>query len=104
LLPNTNSGNAYWPSSAISIASQSSTLGTTKSTTLRDRDRHVILETSYWYRCFFMASPPEVPFLFAPESAMDELAVALNINPLEPHRRNDTIREPTEGCRTQAAR
>jgi CO/xanthine dehydrogenase Mo-binding subunit len=51
-----------------------------------------------------MASPPEVPFLFVPESAMDELAVALNINPLEPHRRNDTIREPTEGCRTQAAR
>ena len=47
-----------------------------------------------------MASPPEVPFLFVPESAMDELAVALNINPLEPHRRNDTIRKPTEGCRT----
>jgi transposase len=48
-LPNTNSGSACWPSlpTSIASASQSSTLGTTKSTTLRDSHRCVILETSY---------------------------------------------------------
>jgi xanthine dehydrogenase YagR molybdenum-binding subunit len=42
----------------------------------------------------FMRSPPEVPYLFALESAMDELAVALNIDPVELRRRNDTMHEP----------
>jgi xanthine dehydrogenase YagR molybdenum-binding subunit len=42
----------------------------------------------------FMRSPPEVPYLFALESAMDELAVELNMDPVELRRRNDTLREP----------
>jgi xanthine dehydrogenase YagR molybdenum-binding subunit len=42
----------------------------------------------------FMRSPPETPYLFALESAMDELAVALNIDPIELRRINDTQREP----------
>lgn len=41
-----------------------------------------------------MRAPPEVPYLFALESAMDELAVALNLDPVELRRRNDTDREP----------
>ncbi|MBV8775697.1 MAG: xanthine dehydrogenase family protein molybdopterin-binding subunit [Alphaproteobacteria bacterium] len=45
----------------------------------------------------FMRSPPEVPYLFALESAMDELAIALNINPVELRRRNDTDKEPIKG-------
>ncbi len=45
----------------------------------------------------FMRSPPEVPYLFALESAMDELAVALNMDPVELRRRNDTMREPIRG-------
>lgn len=45
----------------------------------------------------FMRSPPEVPYLFALESAMDELAVALNLDPIELRRRNDTDREPIKG-------
>jgi len=45
----------------------------------------------------FMRSPPEVPYLFALESAMDELAVALNMDPVELRRRNDTMREPIKG-------
>ena len=35
----------------------------------------------------FMRSPPEVPYLFALESAMDELAVALRMDPIELRRR-----------------
>jgi xanthine dehydrogenase YagR molybdenum-binding subunit len=42
----------------------------------------------------FMRSPSEVPYLFAVESAMDELAVALNFDPVELRRRNDTDHEP----------
>ncbi|MGA8401348.1 MAG: xanthine dehydrogenase family protein molybdopterin-binding subunit [Stellaceae bacterium] len=42
----------------------------------------------------FMRSPPEVPYIFALESAMDELAVALNMDPVELRRRNDTDHEP----------
>src|SRR5438105_4963766 len=45
----------------------------------------------------FMRSPPEVPYLFALESAIDELAVKLNIDPVELRRRNDTMREPIKG-------
>jgi xanthine dehydrogenase YagR molybdenum-binding subunit len=45
----------------------------------------------------FMRSPPEVPYLFALESAMDELAVALNMDPVELRRRNDSMREPIKG-------
>lgn len=45
----------------------------------------------------FMRSPPEIPYLFALESAMDELAVALNMDPVELRRVNDTMQEPIKG-------
>ena len=45
----------------------------------------------------FMRAPPEMPYLFAMESAMDELAVALDLDPLELRRRNDTTHEPIKG-------
>jgi xanthine dehydrogenase YagR molybdenum-binding subunit len=45
----------------------------------------------------FMRSPPVVPYMFALESAMDELAIALDIDPVELRRRNDTDREPIKG-------
>lgn len=45
----------------------------------------------------FMRSPPEVPYMFALESAMDELAVALNMDPIELRRTNDTMEEPIGG-------
>ena len=45
----------------------------------------------------FMRSPPEVPYLFALESAMDELAVALQMDPVELRRVNDTMHEPIKG-------
>lgn len=41
----------------------------------------------------FMRAPPETPYLFALESAMDELAYALKLDPLELRRRNDTLIE-----------
>jgi xanthine dehydrogenase YagR molybdenum-binding subunit len=47
----------------------------------------------------FMRSPPELPYLFGLESAMDELAVALNMDPVELRRLNDTDKEPIEGLR-----
>jgi len=45
----------------------------------------------------FMRSPPEVPYMFALESAMDELAVELNMDPVELRRINDTKKEPIGG-------
>src|SRR5207248_11183843 len=45
----------------------------------------------------FMRSPPEVPYLFELESAMDELAVQLNMDPIELRRINDTMTEPIGG-------
>jgi xanthine dehydrogenase YagR molybdenum-binding subunit len=45
----------------------------------------------------FMRSPPEVPYLFALESAMDELAFKLNMDPVELRRVNDTTNEPISG-------
>ncbi|MBR0939302.1 xanthine dehydrogenase family protein molybdopterin-binding subunit [Bradyrhizobium jicamae] len=45
----------------------------------------------------FMRSPPEVPYMFALESAMDELAVKLNMDPIELRRINDTVKEPIGG-------
>ncbi len=38
----------------------------------------------------FMRAPPEMPYLFAMESAMDELAYKLKMDPLELRRRNET--------------
>jgi xanthine dehydrogenase YagR molybdenum-binding subunit len=45
----------------------------------------------------FMRAPPEVPYMFALESAMDELAVELNMDPIELRRINDTTTEPIGG-------
>ncbi len=45
----------------------------------------------------FMRSPPELPYLFALESAMDELAAALAMDSIELRRANDTQREPIRG-------
>jgi xanthine dehydrogenase YagR molybdenum-binding subunit len=45
----------------------------------------------------FMRSPAEVPYMFALESAMDELAVALGMDPVELRRVNDTMIEPIKG-------
>ena len=41
-----------------------------------------------------MRAPPEVPYLFALESAVDEMAIALGLDPIELRRRNDAAREP----------
>ena len=45
----------------------------------------------------FMRSPPEVPYMFALESAMDELAEKLGMDPVELRRINDTAHEPIKG-------
>lgn len=44
-----------------------------------------------------MRAPPEVPFLFALESAVDEMAAALAIDPILLRRRNDTLVDPVTG-------
>jgi xanthine dehydrogenase YagR molybdenum-binding subunit len=44
-----------------------------------------------------MRAPPELPYLFAMESAMDELAHELGIDPIELRRRNDTKVDPVQG-------
>jgi xanthine dehydrogenase YagR molybdenum-binding subunit len=45
----------------------------------------------------FMRSPPETPYLFALESAMDELAYALQMDPVALRKINDTQIEPIKG-------
>jgi xanthine dehydrogenase YagR molybdenum-binding subunit len=45
----------------------------------------------------FMRAPAEVPYFFALESAMDELAIALRMDPVELRRVNDTMKEPIGG-------
>jgi xanthine dehydrogenase YagR molybdenum-binding subunit len=45
----------------------------------------------------FMRAPPEVPYMFAQESAMDELAYALDMDPVELRRINDAQTEPVKG-------
>ncbi len=44
-----------------------------------------------------MRAPPEVPYLFAMESAVDELAHALGMDPVELRRVNDTAADPVTG-------
>ena len=46
----------------------------------------------------FMRSPPETPYMYALESAMDELAVALKMDPVELRRINDTMKSPVSGA------
>ncbi|MDR5735979.1 xanthine dehydrogenase family protein molybdopterin-binding subunit [Caballeronia sp. LZ025] len=45
----------------------------------------------------FMRAPPETPYMFALETAFDELAVQLSIDPVELRRRNDTAVDPVTG-------
>ncbi len=45
----------------------------------------------------FMRAPAELPYMFALESAMDELAVALKMDPVELRRVNDAQKEPIKG-------
>ncbi|MDY0747590.1 xanthine dehydrogenase family protein molybdopterin-binding subunit [Paucibacter sp. R3-3] len=45
----------------------------------------------------FMRSPPETPYLYALECAVDELAWRLKMDPIELRRANDTMREPIKG-------
>ncbi len=45
----------------------------------------------------FMRAPPDTPYMFALESAMDELAYALAMDPIELRRVNDTQVDPTDG-------
>ncbi len=45
----------------------------------------------------FMRSPPVVPYIYALESAMDELAARLAIDPVELRRINDTMHDPITG-------
>ena len=45
----------------------------------------------------FMRAPPDTPYMFALESGMDELAVALKMDPIELRRINDTQTDPTNG-------
>lgn len=44
-----------------------------------------------------MRAPPEVPYLFALESAVDEMAWHLGLDPIELRRRNDTATDPVSG-------
>jgi xanthine dehydrogenase YagR molybdenum-binding subunit len=45
----------------------------------------------------FMRAPPDTPYMFALESAMDELAYALKMDPVELRRVNDTQTDPVDG-------
>jgi xanthine dehydrogenase YagR molybdenum-binding subunit len=45
----------------------------------------------------YMRAPPETPYMFALESAMDELAYQLNMDPIELRRVNDTQADPVSG-------
>ena len=45
----------------------------------------------------FMRAPPETPYMFALESAVDELAYAVGVDPVDLRRRNETQHEPIHG-------
>lgn len=47
----------------------------------------------------FMRGPGEMPYMFALETAMDELAHRLEIDPVELRRRNEPTRSPVDGRR-----
>ena len=47
----------------------------------------------------FMRSPIEMPYMYALESAMDELASALHMDPIELRRLNDIQKSPVDGAR-----
>lgn len=45
----------------------------------------------------YMRSPPETPYMFPLESAIDELAYELGMDPVELRRLNDTMTDPVSG-------
>jgi xanthine dehydrogenase YagR molybdenum-binding subunit len=45
----------------------------------------------------FMRAPPDTPYMFALESAMDELAQGLDMDPIELRRVNDAAEDPVDG-------
>jgi len=45
----------------------------------------------------FMRAPPDAPYMFPLECAMDELALQLGIDPIELRRRNEPERDPVTG-------
>ena len=45
----------------------------------------------------FMRSPPDLPYMFGLESAMDELAATIGMDPIELRRVNDTKKDPVSG-------
>ncbi|MGN6551877.1 MAG: xanthine dehydrogenase family protein molybdopterin-binding subunit [Pararhizobium sp.] len=45
----------------------------------------------------FMRAPPDMPYMFPLESAMDELALALEMDPIELRRKNEPDRDPITG-------
>lgn len=45
----------------------------------------------------FMRAPAETPYMFALETAMDEIAEKLEMDPIELRRINDTMKEPIKG-------
>ncbi len=45
----------------------------------------------------FMRAPPDTPYMFPLESAIDELAIALGMDPVELRRINDTHTDPATG-------
>src|SRR4029079_7326347 len=45
----------------------------------------------------FMRAPPETPYVFAMESAIDELSAALKMDPIELRRINDAKTDPIRG-------
>ncbi|TIN71034.1 MAG: xanthine dehydrogenase family protein molybdopterin-binding subunit, partial [Mesorhizobium sp.] len=45
----------------------------------------------------YMRSPPETPYVYALENAMDEMAVALGMDPVEFRRINEPEKEPIGG-------
>ena len=47
----------------------------------------------------FMRGPGEMPYMFALETAMDELAHRLGMDPVELRRRNEPKRSPVDSCR-----
>jgi xanthine dehydrogenase YagR molybdenum-binding subunit len=47
----------------------------------------------------YMRSPPELPYMFALESALDELAHELGLDPVDLRLRNDTQKDPISGKR-----
>jgi xanthine dehydrogenase YagR molybdenum-binding subunit len=51
-----------------------------------------------------MRAPPDTPYMFPLESAMDELAVALRMDPVELRRINDTQTDPVTGRKFSSRR